>query len=61
MQIAVTAKELKGLTAELAEVKAAHDSLEQLLEKQTAQTAQRQQVRRACCRWQPMPTHTHDS
>lgn len=45
-QVASAAKELEKTAAELADVRGAHDSLEEQLEKQTAQTAQRQQVRR---------------
>ena len=49
-QAASTASELKTTLADLAELRAAHSSLEGSLEKQTAQTAQRQQARRAGCR-----------
>jgi len=44
-QIDGKASELERTTAELAEIQAARDGLEEMLEKQTAQTAQRQQVR----------------
>jgi len=48
-QIDSKASELERTTAELAQIQAARDSLEELLEKQTAQTAQRQQVRGNAC------------
>ena len=46
-QVANTAGKLQRSAAELAEVSAARAELEELLQNQTAQTAQRQQVRHA--------------